>query len=161
MKVQRQSRRYPYPHNNGRFLPFSGPLLFTILLFSVLSRASAQFCKKLANETWAGLVQAIDESVGLAILCPYEISGDGCQAEENLEGYVVEENKDLIIDCDAFLYQFDLETACVINCPGRHFTVRPNSRLTINRMSLSGSTQSSIEVQSNGNLRVINSIFEL
>ena len=85
------------------------------------------------------------------MFCPFEISGNGCPFPgQEEEGFVVPEGADISIICDPFQYGFDLESACIINCTGRHFTVQPNSRLTLDRMTMMGSTHSSVKVQSQG-----------
>lgn len=139
----------------------SGPSLLAWLLAMVLPpMAKGQFCVSFDN-TWAGLVTTIRDSGRFALLCPFEISGNGCPLPgQEEEGLVVPEGADISIVCDPSQYGFDLESACVINCSGRHFTVRPNSKLTLDRMTMMGSMDSSIKVQSQGEVSVINSIFE-
>ena len=120
--------------------------------------SKAQFCKPLHNNTWAGLVQAVVDSSGFAVLCPFEISGARCHSKQ--QGYVVPEEQDQIIVCDPFLYGFNSDSSeCIINCPGRHFTVGHSSSLTLNNMKLFGATDSSIQVEKHGKLSVIDSVF--
>jgi hypothetical protein len=133
----------------------------------VLARGQFFFCTPLANETWAGLVQAINESYRLAVLCPFHISGDGCpSAEEYPDGLVFGrgENDIMIVECDPDLndrYNDDnYNTKCIIDCPGRHFTVAPSSTgLILTNMELSGATNTSILVEPNGSLEVVNTVF--
>ena len=161
------------------------PLLVALLQ---VHQVSAQFCLTF-NNTWDGLVQTLEDSGGWALLCPFEISGDRCpkttqsgpksspgrggaafqspsssslsQTQKTYnEGYVVENSQNLYIICDPFMYGFDLESNCVINCPGRHFTVRPQAKLTLDRMTLTGATDSSIKVQSHGYVSIINTMFQ-
>ena len=109
-----------------------------------------------------GYIQTIRDARGFALLCPFHITGpDDCATHHgNEEGYVVEADEDVIVVCDPFRYGFDLESSCHIDCPGRHFTVRSGGKLTLDRMILSGSTDSSIKVQSTGHIVAINTIFE-
>jgi hypothetical protein len=53
-----------------------------------------------------------------------------------------------------------MDTECIIDCPGRHFTVSQLSSLTLERMILSGATDSSIKVEEGGSITVINSILK-
>jgi hypothetical protein len=147
-------------------------LLLAVLLSTFLSTTDAQFCRPVSSNplhpaTWAQFETAVQESYGLAILCPFEISGDRC-GDTNVnadttndndnnapkEGLVVESS--LYIFCDANLQG----PGCTIHCPGRHFTVRSTAQLTLDGFILSGATESSIEVKSNGYVRVINSAFQ-
>lgn len=132
------------------------------------------FCSSLANETWAGFVQALEDSYRLAVICPFRISGDGCPSiEEYPEGLVVGRgaNGIEIIECEQDLSErYEDEstststqpsTQCIIDCPGRHFTVRESATgLILTNMVLSGATNSSIHVEANGRLEVVNGIFE-
>eukprot|EP00526_Cylindrotheca_closterium_P012695 CAMPEP_0113622436 /NCGR_PEP_ID=MMETSP0017_2-20120614/11495_1 /TAXON_ID=2856 /ORGANISM="Cylindrotheca closterium" /LENGTH=448 /DNA_ID=CAMNT_0000532263 /DNA_START=1 /DNA_END=1350 /DNA_ORIENTATION=- /assembly_acc=CAM_ASM_000147 len=127
---------------------------------------SAQFCTSLNSDTWDGYVDAVSEALdqtGFAILCPFEISGDGCQGlEEYPEGLRIKEGQSqVLISCDSFLFGYHQQsTECVIDCPGRHITVPESSSLTLERMVFSGATESSITVEEGGTLTVINSIFK-
>jgi hypothetical protein len=124
---------------------------------------SGEFCIPLNNNTWAGFAQAVVESsaYGLTVLCPFEISGDRCPSQDLYpDGFVVDGQSDIFISCDPFLYGYNINTECVIDCPGRHFTVLQSSSLTLERMILSGATDSSIKVEEDGLVTVINSIFK-
>jgi hypothetical protein len=137
-------------------------LLLTVLVAStLLSTTNAQFCRSvspipLQPATWAQFETAVQESYGLAILCPFEISGDRCGGDNDAdrEGLVVESN--LYLFCDTKLQGL----GCTINCPGRHVTARPTGQLTLHGFLFSGATESSIQVESNGYVRVINSAFQ-
>lgn len=128
------------------------------------------FCTHLVNETWAGFVQAIEDSSRLAVLCPFRISGEGCPVtEEYPEGLVVGRGSHeiMIIECEPDLNDryhdtnSTHRTQCVIDCPGRHFTVGSSSTgLILTNMVLSGATNSSIHVETNGRLEVVNGLFE-
>ena len=133
-------------------------LLLAVLLSTLLSTTEAQFCRPVSPNpleppTWAQFEIAVDESFGLAILCPFEISGDRC-GDATTEGLVVESS--LYLFCDTNRQG----PGCTIRCPGRHFTARSTAQLTLDGFILSGATESSIEVQSNGYVRVINSVFQ-
>jgi hypothetical protein len=122
-----------------------------------------QFCTALNNNTWAGFVQAIEDSsaYGLAVLCPFTINGEGCPSqEESPDGIRVDNRSVLFVSCDPFLYGYNTNSECIIDCPGRHFTVAGLSSLTLERLILSGATDSSIKVEAGGNLNVINSILK-
>ena len=126
--------------------------------------AFAQFCTSLNNETWAGFVQGVQDSTfanGLAILCPFEIRGDGCPSEEQFPlGLVVDDLAEVFISCDRFQYGLNTNSECTIDCPGRHFTVSELSKLTLERLVLSGATDSSIKVEEGGSLTLKNSILK-
>lgn len=128
--------------------------------------SSAQFCTSLKNETWAGYVDAVSEALdqtGFAVLCPFEVSGEGCQrSEEYPEGLRIKEGQSqVLISCDSLLFGYHQHsTECVVNCPGRHITVPESSSLTLERMIFSGATDSSVKVEEGGSLTVINSIFK-
>ena len=77
------------------------------------------------------------------------------------EGYVVENDENLFLICDPFMYRFDSQSSdCIIDCPGRHFTIRPHAKLTLDRMTLKGATDTSIKIQSHGYLNTINTKFQ-
>jgi hypothetical protein len=136
-------------------------LLLLLAVAQLPTIVKAQFCKPLKNSTWAGFVQAVVDSYGFAVLCPFEISGDRCHSEQEYPyGYLVTEQSDLIIVCDPFLYGYNSDSECIINCPGRHFTVDQGSSLTLDSMILSGATDSSIRVEANGKLAVIDSMLQ-
>lgn len=78
---------------NRTTIPHPSILLLLTLALSLPSMANGQFsfCIPLATVTWEGLVQAIADSYRLAVLCPFEISGDRCPSpEEYPEGWVLE-----------------------------------------------------------------------
>jgi hypothetical protein len=161
-RLDTQRRERPTRSQPPSFV--SGPALRTCFLAAMIlpPLAKGQFCLSFDN-TWAGFVTTIRDSGRFALLCPFEISGNGCplpSGQKEEEGFVVPEGADISIVCDPSQYGFDLESACVINCSGRHFTVRPHSKLTLDRMALMGSTDSSIKVQSQGEVSLVNSIFE-
>ena len=144
---------------NGKATTRSRIRSAVVLLFAILpSLVKSQFCRPLQNNTWSGFVQAVDDAVGFAVLCPFEISGDRCHSEQDYpNGFQVKEGQDLIIVCDPFLYGYNIDSRCAINCPGRHFTVESKSSLTLHSIYLQGATNSSIHVESEAKLRVIDS----
>jgi len=139
-------------------------LLLYLHLFAQLPGISfAQFCTSLNNNTWAGFVQGIRDSSqnGLAVLCPFKIAGDGCPSQgEYPLGIVVDDLQESFISCDRFQYGFHTDTECIIDCPGRHFTVAELSKLTLERLVLMGATDSSIKVEEGGSLTIKNSILK-
>lgn len=145
--------------------------LSSILLVASFSLIQGlYFCTPLANETWAGFVQAIEDSGRLAVLCPFRIAGDGCPTiEEYPEGLVVGRGPHdiLIIECEPDLRsrhdndETTMNTQCIIDCPGRHITVGASSAgLVLTNMVFAGATNASIHVESNGRLEIIHGIFE-
>ena len=103
------------------------------------------------------------EQTGFAVLCPFEISGDACEGvEEYPEGLRIKDSESqVLISCDSFMFGYHQEsTECVIDCPGRHFTIPESSSLTLERMIFSGATDSSIKVEAGGSVTIINSIFK-
>ena len=134
-------------------------IIFYIFCLALSPRLSiGQFCTTLRSNTWEGFVEAMEEAIdyGLAVLCPFKIEGDGCSNVES--GFLVKDNTNVIVSCDPFLYGYQTNSECVIDCPGRHFTVDGSSQLTLERFTLSGATNSSIMIEAGGNLKVINSM---
>jgi hypothetical protein len=159
---QRRHRRKVIPSPPVRMFH-----LVVMAALPLLAQGQFFFCTPLANETWAGLVQAINDSYRLAVLCPFVISGDGCPSvEEYPDGLVFGrgENDVMIVECDPDLNDRyndeNYNTKCIIDCPGRHFTVAPSSSgLILTNMVLSGATNSSIFVEPKGSLEVVNTVF--
>jgi hypothetical protein len=141
-------------------------LAFILVVACLPSFVQAQWCTQLADDTWSSFVEAVSDSSRLAVLCPFVISGDGCPSVEDYpQGYVLNgESDQIIIVCDPFLYSGgsynSYSTECIIDCPGRHFTVGPSARLTLDSLVLAGATDSSVQVVANGRLEVVNSIFK-
>lgn len=139
-----------------------------LAMYPLLVHGQFFFCTHLVNETWAGLVQAINDSYKLAVLCPFQISGDGCPSiDQYPQGLILGRGADdvMIIECDPDLNnpigRGKIKSRCIIDCPGRHFTVGSSPHgLILTNMILSGATNSSIYVEPNGRLDVVNSVFE-
>ena len=158
----REAKRFPpfasTKCKQHRRLSHSSSSFFLIWILS-FGTGHGQFCTRLASNNWASFVAAVEQSNGFAVLCPFEISGDGClSALSNPEGYVVSGQTGQIIVCNPF-FGFNSLSSCIIDCPGRHFTVNSNSSLTLDSFNLSGATMSSIQVNANAQLSVINSRF--
>lgn len=145
-------------------------LVFTALILEALPVLAAgqgyNGCTQLANETWAGLVQAINDSFIIASLCPFRISGDGCPTKDEYPDGIVfgrGNNDVIIVECDAITDRFGADnyyTQCIIDCPGRHFTVASAPPgLILTNMYLSGATRSSISVEAGSGLEVVNTVF--
>lgn len=140
--------------------------LMIVAYFLCHVRAQFNFCTPLANNTWEAMVEAIMDSNRIAVLCPFRISGDGCpSSHEYPEGLVMGRDNlgVMIIECaiQSLNPYDDDRTKCILNCPGRHFTVAPSSAgLTLTNMILSGATNSSIVVEQDGRLDVANTQFE-
>lgn len=143
---------------------FTQELLSTVVFILLLGPTTTNgqqffFCRSLENNTWAGFVDAIQDSYRLAVLCPFVIEGSGCPREDEYpEGLAL--TSGMIIECDPDLNdRFDehANTKCVIDCPGRHFTVYPSSPgLILTNMVLSGATNTSIYVKPEATLEVVN-----
>lgn len=150
-----------------------------LLLLGALCFAEAFLCQRLEDNTWEGLVQALESSPEFVILCPpFDIRGGGCPSSST--GYVVPTNSSLTILCDQIAFgggnsahavykegqitnQEEQPTSimgCVVDCPGTHFTVKSNARLTLDGFTLRGSTRPAIEIEANGELHVFESKFE-
>lgn len=141
----------------------SNLLYFQLALHHLVGLARGQFCNSLNNNTWAGFVQGVADSSqnGLAVLCPFEISGERCPSQDEYpDGLIIDGLTEIFVSCDPFLYGFNMDTECIIDCPGRHFTVSELSSLTLDRMILSGATDSSIRVEEGGSVTIINSILK-
>ena len=142
-----------------RHSTYHTPLLIVSIIMLV-TFVNGQTCKTVGRDqsgraSWRELVEALNDSNGIAILCPFEISGDRCSDETDVLGYSIAQNMDLLITCDE-----RSNSGCTINCPHRHFTAHPYSSLTLDRIHLHGSTKTSIAVQKSAKLRVINSMFD-
>ena len=129
------------------------PSLF--LFIALLTAATAQICESVIRNSWKGLTDALDRSYGFAILCPFRITGKGCPGDG--KSYEVKAF-DLYAMCDS-VSQSQQESACVIDCPGIHFTVFPSTSLTLDGFTLMGSSSSAIQVKRKGRLTIYNSVF--
>jgi hypothetical protein len=122
-----------------------------VLLFGRLVAVRSQFCERLYDDTWDALVEIIEYSSGRATLCGFTISGDGCHQGSPLNVYL-----DVFLACENFL----VETECIIDCPGRHFNVHPGASLTLDRLTLSNSEDTSVSVLEDAEFLGINMKFE-
>ena len=115
------------------------------------------------------LKEAVANSQGLLILCPFEIRDDGC-SETGL-GLLVKPNtevtilcqKDVLIQKDGFpeknVGEDEGIAGCVINCPHNHFAVATNGTLFLDGMTLSGSKTSAVYIEPGGRLEAYESTF--
>jgi hypothetical protein len=101
------------------------------------------------------------------MLCPFHISGDDCPAVEEV-GYSVPNSTDLYIMCEQYydstpLINWNMKAGispgCSIDCPGVHFNVEEHASLTLDGMTLRGSSRSAVTVDSKASLSVYNSQF--
>ena len=115
-------------------------LLFVALFLTV---ANAQLCEQLPDDTWESLIETLELSFGFAILCPFEIKGSGCPSDP--AGYAVVDS--IYMLCEGATSN---QHACVIDCPGTHFTVGSGSSLTLDGFSIQGATTSAIQVHRSG-----------
>ena len=146
-----------------------------LLLSSALgfiSIVDAFLCQELAEHNWDSFLQTVEASPELVILCPFEITGKGCPSSPM--GYEVPANSSLTILCDhtSFLggnpavpHLVSKEgeapsTGCVLDCPGTHFTVRANAKLTIDGLIVRGSTKPAIAIEPYGELQAFETKFE-
>lgn len=126
----------------------------------------AYLCDPLSQDTWTGLSEAMESSFdGFVMLCPFEITGEGCPPE-GVTGFNVQSWSNLYIMCEAF-YVISVpreddhsHTGCIIDCPGTHFAVQENSSLTLDSLTIRGSKHSAIKVDTKGSLNVFNSFFD-
>jgi predicted outer membrane repeat protein len=140
------------------FRRLSVTIIFILNLFE-LNRGFVLECKPLPSETLSGFHQFVSESSGYADVCPFTISGEACQINNQAisEGYIVSKQENLYLSCDPYRRK----SKCVINCPvEHHFTVASGSSLTLESMVLAGATDSAIVVETQGRLSVFDSIFE-
>lgn len=135
-------------------------LLFTVVT-TIIPQSDGQFfdigCIPI-EETWAGLEAAIRDEANRIPLCSFTIDGDGCPDEDSL-GIVVNTSDFLNVECEADSLGDNLDTQCVIDCPGRHFTIYGGGELVLRDITLVGATNSSIFVDEGGELQAIASIF--
>jgi len=136
------------------------PLLL-VMICHLSSPISAFLCDPLQENTWLALTSAIQTSPGFLLLCPFEIEGEGC-ANTGL-GYIIPENDSLTMICEKDVFGASTPTtapACVIDCPGNHFTIARNASLTLDGFTLRGSqTSAAIYMQPTGQLQVYDSSF--
>lgn len=123
---------------------------------TTVSTVSCQICETVVGNSWKGLADALDRSYGFAILCPFRISGEGCPKDN--KSYDVK-GTDLYAMCDSISQSSGELAACIIDCPGTHFTIFPGTSLTLDGMTLEGSKSSAVQVKPQGYLTIYNSIF--
>lgn len=126
-----------------------------LVFLSMLTTANCQLCERVKGNSWKSLTDILDSSNGFAIVCPFRISGKECPKDN--ESYKVKE-EDLYVMCDS-VSQSSLEPSCVIDCPGTHFEVKSGTKLTLDGLTLMGSRNSAVKVQSQGYLTTYNAIF--
>lgn len=122
----------------------------------MLSTVTGQLCETVVGSSWKGLSEALDRSFGFAILCPFRISGDGCPKDN--QSYRVQE-AELYVMCDSVSQTVDNESSCVIDCKTTHFIVDKGTSLTLDGITLMGSTSSAVQVKSQGYLTTYTSVF--
>ena len=137
-------------------------LLFTIAATTV-PQVKGQFFEIACipiQPTWTALEAAIRGDQSGIPLCSFTIEGDGCPSEDEYPlGIVVESTDFFNLVCAPDSNGFNFDTECVINCPGRHFTIRDGGRLGLRDVTLAGATNSSVVVEEGGNLQAIGSVF--
>ena len=141
--------------------------LVLVLARSSLLQAS-YLCEYLVDNTWESFRDLVETNVGgIVILCPFSISGEDCPAIEEV-GYTVPSWTNLYVMCEP-LYSASPpqsstgnggSTGCILDCPGTHFSVAEYASLALDGITLKGSRNSSIWVQSNGSLTTFNTFFE-
>lgn len=124
------------------------------VLFTIIPTVTCQLCETV--DSWKDLTDVLDRSYGFAILCPFKISGKACPSDN--KSYDVKE-VEMYAMCDS-VSMSSVESECIIDCPGTHFTVFPGTSLmTLDGMTLMGSKSSAIQVKPQGYLMTYNSIF--
>jgi len=131
--------------------------LLLLVASTLLSVAKGQFCEPLFPQDWTGLKNAIAFAYPFVMLCPFRIEGDACPKPEEVDGYVVDKG-DLYVMCESFFTPIGGKD-CVINCPGRHFTVMNGASLTLDGIALEGSRNSAVSVMEGGSLSAYVSSF--
>lgn len=126
-----------------------------ILLLLSTSLCESQLCETVVNGSWNSLVDIIEWSFGFAILCPFEISGDGCPTESHLV-----QNADLYMLCEPSPIAEPGVTGCIVDCPLTHFRVAAGGTMTLDGFTLKGSQSSAVEVLPFGSLSVYHTTFE-
>ena len=145
------------------------PILLLVLFLSRPSPLHASYpCRTLTENTWQNLRDFLETPYtgGIVALCAFTISGDGCPTQEEV-GYTVSSRTTRYVMCDP-LYPApttsDLEagrqTGCIIDCPGIQFDVADQASLTLERLTIKGSTRSAVRVGADANLTVFSSHFE-
>ena len=142
-------------------------LISALLLLYPKHRVYAYLCDSLPQENWESLVDVIQASFGgFVMLCPFEISGEGCPPEQDFPGYVVDKQENFYLMCEA-LYSsgspnalHPSETGCIIDCPGTSFELRENASLTIDSFTIRGSQQTAIRIGGFASLNLFNSFME-
>lgn len=124
-----------------------------VVIFAIIPTVFCQLCETV--DSWKSLTDVLDRSYGFAILCPFKISGKACPTEN--KSYNVKE-AEMYAMCDS-VSMSSVESECVIDCPGTHFTVFPGTSLTLDGMTLMGSQNSAVRVKSQGYLTSYNSVF--
>ena len=117
-------------------------LKYAIVSISVsLQLIYAQWCEQLPENSWTSLLHAINTSPYPELrLCPFKIEGDKCDSDAH--GFAVN-TTNLSLECDDFN---SFGEKCIINCPGRHFTIHPGYSLKLSNFELKGATNSSIKL---------------
>ena len=144
-------------------------VLWTLLLARPSILQASYLCDFLVDNSWQSLQDQIDSSynAGFVMLCPFTISGDGCPPIGEV-GHTVPSSTNLYIMCDSYYSGAALDwnmgadghTGCIIDCPGVHFSIAEHASLTLDSMTIRGSSSSAMSVRSNASLTVFNSQFE-
>ena len=163
-----QQRQQPSKASIGGVRFFLPIYIYCWVIFQPPTNTVAFLCDTLEENTWDELTRAMRPSPEFLLLCPFEISGEGCPTTAGL-GYVVPEDSSLTLVCEQDVFgsrsaaaaATTTVPACVIDCPGNHFTIAKNAQLTLDGITLRGSQMSSsIYMQSNGELQAFDSTFE-
>jgi len=150
--------------------------IFSLLLLSILFSVDAFLCDHLADNSWESLINAIELSFdGFLMLCPFEISGENCPPVDE-SGYTLsfETQSNLYLMCESVVsfgppsgipggedISFAATgTGCIIDCPGIHFKVGKYTSLSLDSITLRGSTSSAIQVNNQGMVNAFNSYFQ-
>jgi hypothetical protein len=133
---------------------------YTGICFFFLSSLATVFGQLCDTEvsTWIELVEAIDQNAGIVFLCPFTIQGEGCSSDTG--GLQVKPNNHIELLCEPSFSAASGQPGCVIDCPGTHFDIFANGSLLLDGITLRGSTNSAVRIQSRGSFVTYNAIFE-
>lgn len=148
--VQRQSTGPMKPYTRT----FSARLLSVLVLLGCATMTNGQLCEQLVEDTWENLVQTIELSFGFAIVCPFEIRGDGCPSSPI--GYDVVMPGTYLL-CEGATTN---DHACVIDCPGTHFAINQGASLSLDGFTLRGATTSAVQVRRGGMFSSFHSYYQ-
>ena len=131
----------------------------TILL--LLQSECVDACSRLRNETWAGLVDFLDEAqqLGFGILCPFHISGPQKCPPPDTNGYEIQA---FMLSLYCGFWWGGSGDGCIIDCPmqNHHFIIGSGAVVTMDGITTRGAQEHSIWVKSHAYFQAIGGTFE-